>query len=118
MLDEEKEFYRCMQEFYPPKLSDKDFHLVVNEEWEMCAIEWEKIQTQQQFLDKRDKELRIKLIEMAEAMGKKNLTGGGVKVCKSTRKGNIQYDKVPELHKVDLEKHRGAIVEFWRFTRD
>jgi len=37
----------------------------------------------------------------------------GHKVSKVVRKGNIQYNKIPELKDIDLEQYRGKDSEFW-----
>jgi hypothetical protein len=35
-------------------------------------------------------------------------------VCE-TRKGTVQYNKIPELTNVDLEQYRSGEIETWRF---
>lgn len=42
-----------------------------------------------------------------------SLKGFGVAVSQKTKKGNIKYDKVPELKGVDLEPYRGASSTYW-----
>lgn len=50
------------------------------------------------------------------------LTGGkdglicGRKLTQVTRKGAVQYGKIPELKKLDLEKYRGRESSFWKLS--
>jgi putative phage-type endonuclease len=43
----------------------------------------------------------------------KKVKGFGVSVCKTTKKGNIQYAKIKELKKLDLESYRAKSSVFW-----
>ena len=45
-----------------------------------------------------------------------NSRGGGVKLTKYYRKGAVEFSKIPELEKVDLEKYRKPMVESYRIS--
>ena len=42
--------------------------------------------------------------------------GNGIATTLVTRKGNIQYAKVPELDGVDLDEYRAKNSQYWRIT--
>ena len=50
--------------------------------------------------------------------GGSNSKGGGISLCQVSRKGAVDYAKVPELRGVNLEPYRKASSISWRITRD
>ena len=46
------------------------------------------------------------LKDRAKASGARKLSGHGLQVIRAERKGSVQYDKVPELDGVDLDRYR------------
>lgn len=61
----------------------------------------------------REKEIIANLVQLA---GEKNASVFGRPLTKVVRKGNVQYNKIPELKGIDLEKYRGKDSSFWKFT--
>jgi len=57
-------------------------------------------------------EAKGKLIESASEAGS-SLQGFGALVMQKTKKGNVDYKKVPELKGVDLEQYRGKTSTYW-----
>jgi hypothetical protein len=41
---------------------------------------------------------------------------GDMKIQRITRRGSIEYDKIPELQNLDLEIYRKKPIDTWRFT--
>ena len=52
------------------------------------------------------KEADKALKDRAKASGARKLSGHGLQVIRAERKGSVQYDKVPELDGVDLDRYR------------
>ena len=82
-------------------------------EWTEISKKWLDIHRQMQVLEMEEKALRELLIQMA---GVENVTGGGVRITRSIRKGSIQYSQIPELQNVDLEKYRKESTEIWTLS--
>lgn len=61
----------------------------------------------------RRKEILDSLIKMAKD---RNAIIHGRKLTKVDRKGSVNYAAIPELKGVDLEKHRKAPSQYWRFS--
>jgi len=109
----EKEFYTCLQDLNPPALTEKDFQMVNSPEWEQLATQWKRINSQLNSLEKEEKRLRDSLISLAS---NQNSLGGGVKVTRFLRKGSVDYEKIPQLQGLDLERFRKKPVECWKIT--
>lgn len=113
MIKKESEFWDCMQEVTPPKMSQRDYYERSDELWLALASEWKLINSQQKEFESKEKEARNMLISMSAG---KNTTGGGIRLAKLVRKGNIDYANIPQLKEIDLEKYRKANSEFWKLT--
>ena len=90
---------------------ERDFIHREDETWKEVSQQWLNIHAQMKSLEAEESRLRELLIQLA---GSQNATGGGIKLTRSLRKGNIQYAQIPELRNVDLEKYRKEPMETWR----
>lgn len=113
MIKKEKEFYRCMMEFDPPPFSDKDYHEMEGFEWETSVKDYLNALKMKKFYESQEDVLKNKLKELSLD---RNVKGCGIKMTKFTRKGNVQYDKVPALQGIDLEIYRNKPTTSWRIT--
>ena len=112
MIEKEKEFYRCVMEFDPPPLCDRDYvDRSDDDEWKKTADMYLSAQKSRKILEDHEEVYRKELIRLSEG---KNSIGAGVKATRFHRKGNVQYGKVPELQGVDLEPYRKPPIETWR----
>lgn len=84
-----------------------------DEQWVEISHKWLTIHREIAIMEAEERALREMLIQMA---GTQNVTGGGVRLTRSLRKGSIQYSQIPELEQVDLEKYRKEPVEMWRLV--
>ncbi len=114
MIEMEQEFFRCMQDFVAPKLTDMDYLIKNDEMWSECAKEWLENQKQLNNLEKKDKELREKLVLMCDG---RNSCGEGIQVSKVVRKGNIDYSLIPHLKNVNFDSYRKEPIECWKITK-
>lgn len=113
LIEKEDEFYRCVTENLP--LNDEnDFVFRDDDEWLTLSKNFWAIEDAFIMLEKEKEKVRRDLIQLAAG---KNTTGGGLNIRKVTRKGAIEYDKIPELKNVDLEKYRKVEIITWRFTK-
>lgn len=113
MVSKEKEFWKKVSNFEAPELTSKDYKKMDNDEWISLADELKLIQLQKKQLEATEKQIRESLIEMS---GGHSCEGGGIKLLKSFRKGNVDYSKIPELKSVDLDAYRKSPSLFWRVT--
>lgn len=109
----EKEFYLCMQDLNPPALTERDYQIIESPQWLDAATKWKQISAQLTSLEKEEETLRQQLISLC---GNQSSAGGGVKVGKYSRKGSIDYAKIPQLHNVNLEKYRKKTIECWKIV--
>jgi len=113
MVELEKTFWQCLESCTPPSMNERDFVNHEEETWLETSQKWLTIHEQLETLGNEEKALRKSLIQMA---GAHNAIGGGIRVTRSLRKGNIQYGKIPELQDLDLEQYRKEPSEVWRLT--
>lgn len=59
---------------------------------------------------------RDELLDAAKATGRELVSFGQVNAALVTRKGAIDYKKIPELENVDLEKYRKKDTQFWKLS--
>lgn len=111
MIQKEEEFWNCLQDFTPPQMTDKDFQYKSDDIWKAAAQEWVSVHKQLKACETRERELRDLLISMSQ---KQNSCGGGVKVSRFFRKGNIDYSQIPELLDLNLEQYRKDPTEYWK----
>lgn len=115
MIKKEKEFYDCMMEFVPPKLIDRDFIQRDDLEWQEISSLYLDVQNQLKFLEEQEKLMKDRLISLA---GRSNARGSGIKLSKVVRKGAVDYQMVPELKGINLEKYRKPAIETWRILSE
>lgn len=113
MIAEEFKFYMCLQEKTPPEPAEGDYVERDDFLWEGYARKWQEVVNTIKELEKEEDELRKQLIFLS---GETNTKGAGIALCQVTRKGNVDYSKIPELKGIDLEKYRKGSSSSWRIT--
>lgn len=113
MIDAEREFWECMNEFVAPKMTERDYETRDDDIWNATASEWLALSKQMAAMEKKEKELRELLISQSHNTSS---MGGGVKVARIVRKGNVDYANIPELQTVNLDKYRKNPIETWRIS--
>lgn len=84
------------------------------EGWNDYAQELLLIREQIAELSERETLLKKQLEALAEQTGREKIAGGGVTCTKVTRKGAVDYSKIPELAGVELDKYRKKESIFWK----
>lgn len=113
MLSEEKKFFDCLVSKTPPEPQENDYIERSDELWEQCADEYRTLIQTKKDLELQEERLRKQLIFLS---GESNTKGAGISLCHVTRKGNVDYSKIPELKNVDLDLYRKDSSSSWRIT--
>lgn len=111
LIEKEKEFYQCILEFREPDKTDRDYSKRSDVSWRDAAQKFISLKNMKEEIESQLEESRKSLLIMA---GDRSTEGCGVKVVKSSRKGNIQYSKIPDLQNVDLDYYRSPPTEQWK----
>jgi len=98
----------------PPPMTDKDFEHKYDTVFDSLADSW--IWSKERLIraQEEEKEFREALLKLCD----KNCTNGAVKCQKITRKGSIDYENIPELQGLDLEKYRKESSEYWKISME
>lgn len=113
MIAQEESFWKNLQDFTPPALCEKDYHLREDAEWSLQAQQWAIVNAELKDAKNRERTLRESLIHLAQD---NNCQGAGVKVQKVVRKGTVDYKAIPELDGLNLDKYRKDSVVSWRLS--
>jgi putative phage-type endonuclease len=113
MVPLEKAFWDCMNEFIAPKMTERDYEIKEDDIWHATASQWLDISKELKALEAKEKELRELLISQS---ANSSSMGGGVRVSRIVRKGNVDYAQIPELQNVNLERYRKNPIETWRIA--
>lgn len=95
-----------------PEPGENDFHMIDDPRFLELADLKRLMDTSSKAFDEYKKEL------LAEYQSIRRIKSGGLKVTRSTRKGNIQYARIDVLNSVDLEKYRAKPSETVTVTFD
>ena len=113
MLQEEKLFYECMQNFTAPELTERDYQKKTDDIWLETELELFNIRELLKTLGVREKDLIETLTSMADG---RNCIGELFKVARIARKGTVDYSSIPQLQGIDLDKYRKKPSEYWKLT--
>ena len=114
IAQEVKSFAKRIRDGNAPELSERDFLVVSDPEFE----ELRKVKDQITLLDAQFDELKTKLLN--KYTENKRVRCNGVSIVRSLRKGTIQYKNVEALKNVDLEKYRSkpTIINTVKFEKE
>jgi putative phage-type endonuclease len=112
MIEKEMDFWNCVQTFTPPDPIESDYK---DRRTDLTFIlaEDDYLSAKKKRMHWEDEEVKMKDVLISMAKGE-NCRGNNIKVCKVTRKGNIDYSLVPQLHEINLEPYRKNPTESWR----
>lgn len=96
-----------------PYLADLEVIMDDSNEWKEAVELYLSAKQEMDIAVEAMKLAKAKLQEIAESTGAKKARGCGVQVYQSTRKGSVNYSKIPELSGVDVEQYRGKETTFW-----
>lgn len=110
MIEKELEFYTHLTLDTEPN----DYPLITSQDWIDVSAKWLDVRTQIERLEKEEQNYRETLITMANQA---DAQGGGIRLRKTTRQGNVDYSKIPELKGIDVEKYRKPETTSFRIER-
>ena len=113
MIKAETKFYKCMMDFQAPPATDHDFVKRDSRELQFHLEVWKQTKAEMKLLEAKDELLRDTIIQMCDGQSSEC---NGVRIVKTTRRGNIQYDKIEALKEIDLEVYRSKPTTSYRFT--
>lgn len=117
MIKKERIFWNCLKTFTAPDLTNWDYEEREDSLWDEAAYEFlmleKELEAYEDLKKKRD-EFRERLIELANG---RNSRGRGIKLTQSFPKGRVDYDAIPELKLVDLDKYRSPPSERWTISK-
>jgi putative phage-type endonuclease len=105
-------FWKCVAFMEPPALETSDYRDMGDSfDWKHYAKEYVDVNKAiKDFEDKKDY-LRKKLIELC---AEQSSAGGGIKVMKTMMRGRVNYDEIPEIQGIDLDKYRKSATNSWK----
>jgi uncharacterized protein (UPF0335 family) len=107
-----REFWRCVAFNEPPALQDSDYKDMSDApSWKGYAEQYRKLNEQIKSLEDIKESYRKELIKLS---GDQNCLGGGIKVMKTIMRGRVDYDAIPEIKGVDLDKYRKSATSTWK----
>lgn len=115
MIPKLKEFHGYVMGMTPPPLTEKDYVRREDEEWNWYMESYKIEKVQEKITEGRLKDFRDKLIELSGGQNTKSKHG---QLQKIVSKGRIDYQKIIEDYKIDVEKYRSKPSEYWRINID
>lgn len=115
-LPKAKEFWRKIVFFEAPEIGNKDYRdMSFEPKWTSLASDYRKLCEQIKSLEEAKENYRKELFILC---GDDSCMGGGIKILKKISKGRVDYDAIPELNDVDMEKYRKPSSSSWMVTID
>jgi putative phage-type endonuclease len=107
-----REFWRCVAFNEPPPLKDSDYKdMSDNPSWKDIADRYRTTCEGIEALEEIKQGYRKQLLELC---GDQNCLGEGIKVMKTTMRGRVAYEDIPEIKGVDLDKYRKGSSTTWK----
>jgi putative phage-type endonuclease len=111
-----RQFWKGIACFEPPALAPSDYlDMNDNLSWLKYATMYQEIDASIKSLEDRKDYVRKKLIELC---GDNSCQGSGVKVISTLMKGRVDYEAIPEIKAIDLNKYRKGSTKTWKVLID
>lgn len=115
LIEAEGQFIECLRTETPPPKLEHDLEWREDARWASTAARWLR---QKRKVDQEKAKLRKVEEKLREAAGNRGAFGAGIKLRPVVRRGSVQYQNIPELVNVDLDKYRGNSSLSWSVTED
>ena len=107
-----REFWKCVALNEPPALQDSDYKDMSDEPmWKSYASQYRKLDEQIKNLEEIKESHRKELLKLC---GDQNCLGEGIRVMKTSMRGRVDYDAIPELQGVNIDKYRKNPTSMWK----
>lgn len=105
-------FWKCVAFAEPPALQDRDYKDMSDSlDWQTYAREYKKLCEQIKNLEEVKDSYRKEILNLC---GNESCLGEGIKVMKTIMKGRVDYDAIPEIKDIDLDKYRKKPTTTWK----
>jgi putative phage-type endonuclease len=118
MIEAEKQFYDCLMNFTPPKMTDKDYVKRDDRPWDIVAENLRYKLKQLEPYEKIKEEIEVLKQELIKMSNGQSSIGGGLKLTKIVRKGSVDYNAIDMLKSIDLEIYRKKSTEYYRISEN
>ncbi len=115
MIEKELEFYKCLSEFIPPRMTEKDYIIKNDPDWKEASERYLNVKMQLSALEKLEETYRLDLLKKASGNSCK---GSGVRLTKYVKRGTVDYKNIPEIQSVDLDQYRKNPIISWRISEE
>lgn len=106
------EFWKCVAFNEPPTLQDSDYKDMSGEAyWKEYAKEYCNLNQKIKDLEELKESYRKELLKLC---GDHSCSGEGIKVMKTTMRGRVDYDAIPEIQGIDLDNYRKKSTTSWK----
>lgn len=106
-------FWKGIATFEAPALTIRDYkNMNDNRSWNEYADMYQKVDKDIKAQEEKKDYIRKKLIELCE---NESSQGHGLKVMKIISKGRVNYEEIPEIQGIDLNKYRKESNSSWKF---
>jgi putative phage-type endonuclease len=107
-----REFWRCVAFSEPPALQESDYaDMSDNPAWKGVATEYCRVNEEIKGLEEIKEGYRKELLRLC---ADQNCLGGGVKVMKTVMRGRVDYEAIPEIKGINLDKYRKSSTTSWK----
>jgi putative phage-type endonuclease len=107
-----REFWKCVAFNEPPTLQDSDYKDMSDEpSWKEYAKKYRDLCDQIKNLEETKDNYRKELLTLC---GDQNCLGEGIRALKTTVRGRIDYEGIPELKGINLDKYRNKSTTMWK----
>ena len=111
-MNKAREFWKSVAFNEPPPLEDSDYKdMSENPAWYALATEYRKINEQIKALEEKKESYRKEILKLCDDQ---NCLGEGIKVIKTTMRGRVDYDAIPEIKGINLDKYRKSPTTSWK----
>lgn len=112
-VTEAEKFYQSLLDFTAPEPSAKDWVVNESDDWETLSQKYKALDEIIKESKKKQESVKRQLIDISQG---RCMRGKGISVSSYVRRGTIQYSKIPELERVDLEQYRSNPIHSSRVT--
>jgi putative phage-type endonuclease len=107
-----RDFWKCVALNEAPALQDSDYQDMSDDRiWASVASDYRKISEEIKKFEDLKESYRKQLLRLS---GDQNCLGHGVRVMKTIMRGRVDYDAIPELKDLDLDKYRKSSTTSWK----
>lgn len=111
-----QEFWRSVVFFESPPLTNRDYaNMNDNLSWNDYAKQYIEVDALVKAYEDKKDYLRKKLIELC---GGQSSQGYGLKVLNIMNRGRVDYNEIPEIKDIDLDKYRKPASQSWKILVD